>query len=221
MPAVPNPQNGGATSNPTYQYGYDVFGNQTSIQDPLGRVTQFTFDERGNELSRTLPLGVETPGNSNDFTETFSYDDLGRQTLHVSFEGAVTQSIYDSQTGRLSEERFFDNLTDYNGGVGTPNEAWTYAYDAFDRVVSVAQTAGTTTSTTTTTYDENGRVASIVSPQGVLHYEYAPATGLKTRTYTTDPNNPSTVLNDTLYAYDVLGRVGALTLGARARGLAC
>ena len=109
---------------------------------------------------------------------------------------------------RVSRWRFFGNLTDYNDGAGTPNETWTYAYDAFDRVVFVTQTAGTTTSTTTTTYDENGRVASITSPQGVLHYEYDLATGLKTRTYTTDPNNPSTVLNDTLYAYDVLGRVG-------------
>jgi len=208
LPPVANPQNGGAMTNPTYQYGYDVFGNQTSIQDPLGRVTQFTFDERGNELSRTLPLGVEHGG----FTETFQYDDLGRQTLHVSFEGAVTQSIYDPQTGRLSEKRFFDNLTDYNGGAGTPNETWTYEYDAFDRVVSVTQSDGTTTSTTTTTYDENGNVASITSAQGVLHYEYDPATGLKTRTYTTDPANPSTVLNDTLYTYDVLGRLNSVEL---------
>ena len=94
-----------------------------------------TYDERGNMLSRTLPLGVETTGNPSDFTETNQYDDLGRQTLHVSFEGKVTQSVYDPLTGRLSEQRFFDNLTDYAGGSGTPNETWTYKYDAFDRPV--------------------------------------------------------------------------------------
>jgi hypothetical protein len=61
-------------------------------------------------------LGVETPGDPNDFTETFEYDDLGRPTLHVSFEGAVEHALYDSATGRLSQRRFFEDLTAYNGG---------------------------------------------------------------------------------------------------------
>ena len=41
-----------------------------------------TFDERGYQLSRTLPLGVQTAGDPDDFTETFQYDDLGRPKLH-------------------------------------------------------------------------------------------------------------------------------------------
>ncbi|OYV83455.1 MAG: hypothetical protein B7Z73_15955, partial [Planctomycetia bacterium 21-64-5] len=169
---------------------------------------EMAYDERANELSRTLPLGVGGP--SGTFTETFQYDDLDRQTLHVSFEGTVTENVYDPTTGRLSEKLFFDNLTDYNNGSGTPNATWSYTYDALDRVVSVTQTAGSTSSTTTTTYDANGNVASITSPQGVIHYEYNLATGLRTRTYTTDPNNPSTVIDDTHYSYDVMGRLSSV-----------
>jgi hypothetical protein len=41
--------------------------------------------------------------------------------LHVSFEGAVTQFVYDdTKDGRLAEKRFFDNLTQYDSGNGTP-----------------------------------------------------------------------------------------------------
>ncbi|OYV85781.1 MAG: hypothetical protein B7Z73_12895 [Planctomycetia bacterium 21-64-5] len=149
-------------------------------------------------------------GTAGTFTETFQYDDLGRQTLHVSFEGTVTENVYDPKTGRLSEQLFFDNLTDYNNGSGTPNETWTYTYDAFDRVISVTQSDGTNTSTTTTAYDENGNVASISSPEGVVNYQYDPATELRTRTYTTDPNNPSTVIDDTHYTYDVMGRLSTV-----------
>ena len=42
---------------PVYQYGYDANGNQTSIVDPLGHTTEFTYDAEAHELSRTLPLG--------------------------------------------------------------------------------------------------------------------------------------------------------------------
>jgi YD repeat-containing protein len=46
---------------PRYEYGYDPQGNHTLIRDPLGRETHFTFDDQGSQLSRTLPLGVESP----------------------------------------------------------------------------------------------------------------------------------------------------------------
>ena len=37
------------------------------------------------------------------------------------------------------------------------------------------------------------------SPEGIIHYEYDPATGRKTRTWTAN--------NDIRYAYDELGRL--------------
>ena len=49
-------------------------------------------------------------------------DDYGRQTLHVSFEGVVTDTIDDDSLGtggRVDEMRFLDNLTQYNNGDGT------------------------------------------------------------------------------------------------------
>ena len=60
----------------------DCHRKQTLIRDPLNRETTFTFDDHGRQLTRTLPLG---PGQNGAFREKFEYDDLGRQTLHVSF----------------------------------------------------------------------------------------------------------------------------------------
>ena len=47
LPAVTNPATGQLT-NPTYEYGYDANGNQTSLTDPNGGVTTFTYDAQGN-----------------------------------------------------------------------------------------------------------------------------------------------------------------------------
>ena len=123
---VAGPAEGGT---PVYEYGYDVRGNMVSIQDPLERVTWFTFDTQGRQLTRTLPSGVEAfeaDANLEDrpvslrfpapdaqrltFTEYFQYDDMGRQQLHVSFEGIVTEFVYSTVTGRLLQKRFYTDL---------------------------------------------------------------------------------------------------------------
>ena len=59
LPGVADPQNGGAVTRPKYEYRYDARGNLIGIRDPLfaqnaARQTTFTFDERGNQLTRTL-----------------------------------------------------------------------------------------------------------------------------------------------------------------------
>ncbi len=169
---------------PRYEYGYDARGNQVSIRDNvvhvsagLGdydhdddstddtRLTLFTFDDRGNQLTRTLPLGVpsfnpdangagvlDVDGHipaaftSDPFTEYFWYNDLGRQVYHVSFEGVVTAFVYDTDdgvdpgdTGRLVEKRYFDDLDAYASGTGNPSDITAYAYDAFGRTHEVLQ----------------------------------------------------------------------------------
>ena len=54
-------------------YTYDGFGNQTSIADPNNHTTTFTFDHLNRQASRTLPLGVETTSDPDDFVETMVY----------------------------------------------------------------------------------------------------------------------------------------------------
>ena len=202
LPAVTNPATGQLT-NPTYQYGYDADGNQASITDPNGGVTSFTYDAQGNELSRTLPLGQ---------TETYQYDTQNRQTLAVSFQGNVTQSVYDPITGNLAQAILYPSLAAYDNGQGTPSETISYTYDAFGNQVEAQDTVGSgstaVTSTTTTTYDSQGNVLSVTSPQGMISYAYdnlgrisnmigpanAPTSVMTTRTANLGQLSPATVV---------------------------
>ena len=211
LPAIPDPQNNNQLTNPRYDYAYDEQGNQTLIRDPLDRETTFTFDDRSRQLTRTLPLGQ---GASGAFTEQFEYDDLGRQMLHVSFEGVVTQFVYDdgpSRTGRLIEKRFFENLVVYNSGAGTPTERVEYEYDALGREFRVTQVRPSGSAVTETAYDAEGRVASITSPEGTVNYEYD-ALGRRIRTYTGTAADP---VNDFRYEYDELDRLTKVTVWER------
>ncbi len=208
---------------PVYQYGYDEQGNQVSIIDPNGHETRFSYDDRGRELPRTLPIGVETTGIATDFVEQKFYDEQGRLDYEVSFEGVVTSYVYDDRqgaSGRLVEKCFFDDLTAYNGGAGEPDEVVVYNYDAFGRQVEVLQDAdGDLVETTTdqrvvqNTFDDRGQLVTVASPEGVIHYEYAAVTGLHTRTWTAQDTQTAeaNAITDTHYVYDSLGRLDSVT----------
>ncbi|MEX1232941.1 MAG: putative Ig domain-containing protein [Planctomycetaceae bacterium] len=207
LPAVVDPSNGNVLVRPRYEYEFDALGNQTSIRDPLGRETRFTFDDRGQQLSRTLPLGI---GTEDDFTERMEYDIFGRQVLAITFEGKVIRFVYDEGTetekgtGRLLAKEFFDNLSTYDNGNGTPAETIAFSYDAFGRLVAVVDERGETTYE----YDPRGQLIRTVSPEGAINYEYD-VLGRKIRTSTGPANDP---VNDFTYEYDALGRLAKVTV---------
>ncbi len=176
LPAIDDPldSDGDAITTadiPRFEYTYDWAGNQTLIKDSLGRDTTLTFDAAGRQLTRTLPEGN---------VESWTYNDRGQQIKHVSFEGVVTEFLYDNGTthlfspdaddaptaldtahanyatgtGRLMEKRFYSSAAVYAGGTGTPDEVWQTTYDALGRQISVVRstnTAGTLTPTRTET----------------------------------------------------------------------
>jgi RHS repeat-associated protein len=232
LPAVPDPLNSNTPTHPRYEYAYDAQGNQTLIRDARGRETLFTYDEQGRQLSCTLPLGAEDAqdlidldddvrdlaGISGKFTEGFWYDDRGRRTLHVSFQGVVTRYLYDDDTGaqgRLVETQFFTDLTAYDDGNGTPDETVEYVYDAFGQQVELLKSDGVSTlEHTLTGYDVEGRVQRIESLQGAIAYEYD-AIGRRIRTTAAMPDAPTVVVMETRYEYDDLSRLAAVKVYER------
>ncbi len=234
LPGVYNP----ATSqieSPRYEYGYDAQGNQTLLRDPLGRETWFTFDAQNRQATRTLPLGFGDDGvrgTGDDpvewtsssilppdmpFTERMTYDALGRQHLHLSFEGVVTEHVFSDTTGRLIEKRFFDNLTQYDNGAGDPGEVWTYTHDAFGRVVNVERIQVTLPLppgegwgeglNESTQYDPQGRVASVTTDQDTISYTYD-LFGRLAATIIGTHAEPQRIIS---YTYDQLGRLKTVT----------
>ena len=83
-PSVTNPANGEAV-NPTYQYGYDIYGDQISTTDAQRNMTTYGFDSKGNMVSETLPMGQ---------TESWTYNGVGQETQFTDFDGNVTDYAY-------------------------------------------------------------------------------------------------------------------------------
>ncbi len=198
MTEVRSPSIGANVYNSTagqvrYQYGYDVYGNQILIRDPLNHDTTFTYDEQGRQKTRTLPNGQ---------TESFAYNALGQQTQHVDFEGNTTTFGYDS-FGRLQSKSFTD---------GSTTQTVTYTYDALGRVKTVNDNAFS--SVTTNTYDAEGRISQIASPQGYLNYAYDNL-GRMTRTWSSKAADGADAITDTRYQYDSLGRLITVTVVER------
>ena len=167
-----------ATSVITY-YGYDSYGNQTSIKDPRGNTTTFTYDStnRALPITKTLPLiGAES--------YTWDYGS-GRILTETDVNGQVTSVEYDTFKRPVKIIRPGDSsgsptiLHEYvDWGVATPNlkqhvkttlkidagnGLWSKRYfDGLGRVVQVqaqGETEGGTTYTiinSTTAFNNRG-----------------------------------------------------------------
>ncbi len=215
--------------SPRYEYKYDAFGNQTQIKDPKGRITKFTYNNAGQLLTRTLPLGIDSfipltgsstipssPSEVSAYTEYFEYDGLGRQAKHLSFEGVLTVTSYNPDTGLTETTKVYSEP--FN--VATADETTTNSYDAFGRLIEVVhQVTGGTSETRTFTYNERGQLTAVTSVQGTIEYEYDNY-GRRTRMFVSvrpdaSDSNSTGAIEDTLYTYDALGRLDTVTVVER------
>ena len=188
LPAVPDPQNGDATTRPEYQDTYDMHGNLLSETDPLGNVTKYSYDAYSQETSETLPDGQK---------EYFDYDIYGRVTEQIDFDGQVVQYQYDAYDRPITETYF--------AGVAAASRpihvsyVITMTYDAAQRILTETDSRGGTTSYA---YNSLGQTTQIVSPAGTLNYEYDPVTRLVSEV--------STSSTQIQYTYDALGRLATI-----------
>jgi len=193
QPGVVNPATG-QTVRPVTTYGYDNYGNQTSITDANGHVTQFAFDQFGRLTGRTLPA---VDGES--ASESTTYDSFGNVDTSTDFDGNETVYIYDydqvgvAPLGRLMETDYF------TPAGGDPAETETYSYDSLGRRQSVIDSVDGTVRETDYQYDLDGHATQVSSPEGTINYQYDAATGEQMKMFT-----DSTEVD---YAYDPLGRL--------------
>jgi RHS repeat-associated protein len=193
QPAVIDPATGQSV-RPVTTYGYDNYGNRTSITDANQHVTAFAFDAFGRQTGRTLPAV-----NGTSVAENQTYDSFGNAATSTDFAGNTTVYIYDyNRTGSTTLGRLME--TDYYAaGAGTPEETETYSYDSLGRRESVIDTVGGAARETDYQFDLDGHVTQVTSPEGTIYYQYDLVTGLQTRM-----NTDQTEVD---YAYDPLGRL--------------
>ncbi|XAL99095.1 hypothetical protein OT109_16120 [Phycisphaeraceae bacterium D3-23] len=185
LPSVNDPVESSPTYNtlvrPHYAYEYDIRGHVTAITDPNGNRTEFVYDHLGRQTSRTLPEGVLTTADPDDYTESRHFDDTpldqiigglsvsvgaGQLAYEVDFEGRVTAYRYDNTAGgrgRLVGKHYYNTEADYNadaanGELADAARSVSYGYNPFGQL-TLANDSGH--AITAYAYDDLGRRTQI------------------------------------------------------------
>jgi RHS repeat-associated protein len=170
-------------------YGYDSYGNRTSIQDANGNTTSLVYDANGNMTMITDPLGSKaqlTYDSSNNLTKLidpggniYQYEYNGKDLTKITDpKSDVTSFTYNSY-GKLTQLKDAKNnsisftydssgnlLTSINPVGGTHS----YTYDGKGRVISYTDPM---TNTKSFTYDAMNRLIEVRYPdQSVKSYHY-------------------------------------------------
>ncbi len=173
----------------TWTYGLDAAGKTvTSITDPLGHVTDLTYNGNGQPMTITTH---SAPAASQ--TTTFDYD------LTTGFLTTVTTSP-DGSTN-LTTTYAYDQLG-RRVRVTDPRGARTrFSYDLLNRVIAVTDPLGRAVQFA---YDPNSNLTSVTDPRGgQITYAYNNMDQLTTRT---DP-----LLRPETLGYDIGGNLTSFT----------
>lgn len=204
--------------------GYNKFGKPTTVTDYRNRITAYTYDAWGNQVSVTHPDGtVEQTtiawGGAGLYTVANTVTGRPETVIHYDALGRKIRSgvkRFDGQWQWMSME--YDN----KGRLSRTSQPYrsdaascwnTYAYDDYNRPVSLTEASGKTSTwsysgtsittvkdgiTSTSTTDANGNVISVADAGGTITYELR------------DDGQPSKVTAPgnvaTTFSYDDYGR---------------
>jgi YD repeat-containing protein len=195
----------------TYQYKYDAQGNITQVIDPLGRVTDQTYDALNRLQQKLLPAAAGTSRPA----IAFSYDGLGQLMSITDPRNLVTSYVVTGlgdQTGLTSPDTGVRSSTyDAAGNVLTTVDAkgqtTHYTYDVLNRVTRIEYADD---AVTTYNYDQGangiGRLTGIIDASGATLYAYDQKGRVQTETRTV---SGSTYVVG--YSYDNAGRLSSIT----------
>ena len=204
--------------------GYNKFGKPTTVTDYRNRITAYTYDAWGNQVSVTHPDGTIEQ-------TTIAWGGAGLYTVANTVTGRLETVIHYDALGRKirSGVKRFDGQWqwmsmeyDNKGRLSRTSQPYrsdaascwnTYAYDDYNRPVSLTEASGKTTTwsyngtsvttvkdgiTSTSTADAGGNVISVTDAGGTITYELR------------DDGQPSKVTAPgnvaTTFSYDDYGR---------------
>ncbi len=201
----------------TLSFGYDAFGNRTSLSDSLGGSISYAFDAANRLTSLAMTVNGSTaaqvtlgydaanrltgltwtaPSVSGDTIATsYSYDNANRLTniTHTDVTKTLTLASYTYGYDKASE------LTSYQDNSGN---SLTYGYDAHGELTGITGTLAGSNYTFTYNYDHNGnRTSTSTDVNGTL----------TTATYTTVADNELQSDGTYSYTYDADGNMTSQT----------
>ncbi|MDR2508799.1 MAG: DUF6531 domain-containing protein, partial [Candidatus Ancillula sp.] len=193
------------------QYVYNAKNELISAADPLGNVTSFAYDLRGNKVQEIRPAeSVESSENSGSAITRFEYDDANNLKTTIYPDGSRESQEFDalhrviSQTDKLGNVHNFER--DNHGNIIRENSMKgekTYEYDALSQLIKQVNERGNTVEYE---YNTQGQVTLIKDTQQdaqqTTQYEYNPL-GKVTKTTQCVDN----VCTNTTNAYDLHGNL--------------
>ncbi|WP_319561731.1 RHS repeat-associated core domain-containing protein [Marispirochaeta sp.] len=168
----------------TSTYWYDRRGNRTRMVDPVGRELQYTYDERGLQLTQ-YEVGL-------DKLYSFSYDEVGNMKQSRDPRGTVSAYEYDDNNRPVSvtmtngiETKTITHTYDEAGFMYLANDdgietaynmrGGTYVPDPYGRIITETTTIGSESFEVGYDYNLDGRVTGVTSPSGqTTRYTYNP-----------------------------------------------
>jgi RHS repeat-associated protein len=205
----------------TTYYGYDSLNRLTSVAEPFGRLTEFTFDAAGRKIAETVTGGVTLT-----LASTAAYDLAGRRIASYDYAGLETEYAY-SAGGRIVTvtrpdggtritERYLDGRVKSETGTAAVPRHYDYGYNSNGTVWRTVRTGGAASARLeTTTYDMAGRLLSREAPA------WGGGTQSETLTYDADGRpaaRSATGRADRLYEYDAIGTLTRSGLDVDANG---
>jgi RHS repeat-associated protein len=180
--------NAAGTAAVTTTFGYDNYGNQTSLAAPLARNTGNAYDELNRLKQITDPAsGITKFGYDANDDLTSVTDPRNRMTSYGYNGFGDVVSLVSPDTGTTA------NTYDSGGNLGTSTDARgavaTYGYDPLNRVSSVAYSlGGTTDQAITFTYDSGtngkGHLTGASDANHSLSWSYDPLGRVTNKTQT-------------------------------------
>ncbi len=163
------------------RYGYDANGNRTSLTDPDGKVTTYTFDDLNRLVTATTAGGMTQ----------YRYDRSSLKTRVIYPNGTESRYTYDGAR-RYQQVR-------NSQGVAVISQ-YDYTYDANGNRLTQIEINGGAAETTRYGYDTNDRMTQVTYPDATVTYSYDAAFN-RTGERSTD-NTTSAVLVDKAYRYN-------------------
>jgi YD repeat-containing protein len=175
----------------TTSYGYDAFGNVSTITDPLGRSVSFSYDGANRVTGQTLPDGrivgyaYDANGNVTSITPP------GRPAHRFSFTALNKEASY------------------VPPAIDTSDPATTYTYSLDRELTSIVRPGGDRADYT---YDPAGKLTTITTPTATYSYTYG-VNGCSSCGGGTKPESVARNGETLTYTYD-----GSLLLSTTSRG---
>jgi len=204
----------------TTSYVYDSSNRVTSETADLGggtsAVTTTGYDQRGNVVAITSPLGNVSGADPAAHTTNYGYDELGRQTTITEPPVSTEQNGGAPVSQRPQAINGYDTFDEPVESKDPAGNIATTSYDVQGNVVGRSLPAYTPpgsstpiTPTSSATYDGDGRMLSAVDARGyTTRYSYDRLGDLTTLD---EPNSTDTDRAVTHYSYTHTGKLLSVT----------